>query len=241
MTKTDIAKSMIERIKEKAAAGDLDQKAFAVVSAPSMSRIPADVRARFQTAIIDEVTVAGTDGSTLAERTAYPIQADAMFTALYGVSYDSVASLFVPKGDLARKNAEEGVPVLEFVTTLGSQFALTPVDGFDAEVARYTAGENRNKVSLQEFCFQQEGWTFSDGYAVKAADHGATVIAPNYDESHPGWQYAGYTVPCEKEAFLAMSAGEKAAVPAESRLYGDVGECASVVPALDAAPRARAM
>jgi hypothetical protein len=222
----DIAKTMAERIRNAAGGANI-----LAPTGKAASRL-ADVTA----------PTAPTDGvGSIDARQEYILAAAQQFEAHYGVKLASVMALFVPKNDMLYAAAEENVPLDNFVRTVGTQMAFDATAGKAADFARYVAGENEIKLALAEFAYSDEDWTFRDGYAVTENDGGAVVIAPNYDEANNSWQFSAYNAPCDKDTFVAMSRAQKASVPSEDRVYGDIDDCIQSMFQVKAAPAAMRM
>lgn len=207
----DIAKTMAERIRNAAASG------FPAPAAPSDK------------------------SGAINDRQAYVLTASEQFGRHYGVNLADVTALFVPRNDMIFTAAESGVPVEDFVKTLGSQFAFDSVVGKDRDFAGWVAGENAVKLALAEFASSDDEWTFTDGFAVSESDGGALVIGPAFDETISSWQFSAFTAACDKDTFVAMSRADKAATPSEERVYGDIDDCIGRVYATQAAPAAPRM
>lgn len=170
------------------------------------------------------------------ERERYVLEVAGLFKAEYGVDLAEVTCLFVPRNDMVYAAAENSVPMDDFVTTLGTQMAFTPVTGKPAAAAQYIASENRMKIALAEFAHSEDGWIFSDGHAVTATDRGALVVAPFCDETVSSWQFTASVTPMEMDDFVALSASDKSAAPVERRVYGDIDDCISWVFKIEATP-----
>lgn len=221
----DIAKNMAERIRNAAGGSTV---------LPQTGNV----------ARVAEVTApkAPADGvGALDVRQEYILAAKQQFQRHYGVKLDSVMALFVPKNDMLYAAAEENVPLDEFVKTVGTQMAFESIAGKPAEITGYLAGENEVKLALAEFAYSDDDWTFRDGYAVTENDGGAVVVAPAYDETVNAWQFSAYNAPCDKDAFVAMSRAQKASVPSEDRVYGDIDDCVNTMFQVKAAPAAMRM
>jgi hypothetical protein len=221
----DIAKNMAERIRNAAGGSTVlpltgNVARVAEVTAP---KAPAD------------------GVGAIDARQEYIVAAAQQFELHYGVKLDSVMALFVPKNDMLYAAAEENVPLDEFVRTVATQMAFDATVGKGAEFARYIAGENEVKLALAEFAYSDDDWTFRDGYAVTENDGGAVVVAPAYDEAINAWQFSAYNAPCDKDAFVAMSRAQKASVPSEDRVYGDIDDCVQSMFLVKAAPAAMRM
>lgn len=181
------------------------------------------------------------DVSERLDGAAYLAAAGDQLSAKYGVKIDDVLDLFVPKNDIVYSAADRGVPVGEFVSTLGSQHCLSEVAGLPADMAGFVRGENEAKIALAEFCIQDPSWTFRDGFAITERDGHALVMAPSVVEVTGGWEFSSYTLPMSRDAFLALDADEKRNVPGGERVYGDIGDIAYGTPELDAAPASMRM
>ncbi len=168
-------------------------------------------------------------GDTVSARELFVLEAASQFEAQYGVQLQEVATLFVPRNDFIYTAAEAGVPVQEFVRTLGRQLSFDPVSNKDADLATWTTGENRAKFALFELAASDVEWTFSDGFAVGEQDGYALVVSPSFDETISAWQFSAFVAPCAKDEFLGLSKAEKFEVPAESRTYGDIDDCVGMV------------
>jgi hypothetical protein len=228
---SDIAKTMADRIRN-AANGSLamgpthGKTVFAAVVAPVA---PTGKAARQLSQIVDST-------GTPAGREQYAKSAAMVFEQTYGVTLDSVTDLFTPKNDIVYANAEQGVLLDEFTRTLGSQMSFNPVGGKDQDYAKYVAGENRLKLALAEYAYSVDGWTFTDGYAVTDNDGSAVVVAPAYDETINAWQFSAYSVACDMDSFVAMSAAQKASTPSEGRVFGDIDDCVQSMFSVKATP-----
>lgn len=231
----DIAKSMAERIRN--AAGE---SGVLIAEGPTRGKtaFAADMSGIAPTGkAARQLAATPTDlGGSVSGRQLYILEAAKAFEATYGVALASVTATFVTKNDILYAAAEENVPVADFVKTLGSQFAFGTTAGKNPAYVSDVANENNVKLALAEFAASDEDWTFSDGYAVSDVDDTTRVLGPHYDELTSSWQFSAFSAPCSKDALVKMSASQKADVPSEDRVYGDIDECVGQTYAVAAAP-----
>lgn len=212
---SDIAKTLVERIRNAAASG--------IIAPGGHPAAPADL------------------SGSVDDRQIYVLKASEQFNRQYGVHLKDVMALFVPQNDMLYAAAESDIAIETFVKTLGTQFAFDSIEGKDAEYGAWVSGENGIKLALAEFASSEEDWTFTDGFAVSDHDGGAVVISPAYDETISAWQFSAFTAACDKDTFVAMNRADKASTPSEDRVFGDIDDCIGRVYSQVAAPAAPRM
>jgi hypothetical protein len=238
---SDIAKTMADRIRERAG-GTSGFLAPTGKVARSHDQVVAEQRSVPTTHSLLRKPMSTTDGNgALVKREAYIVEVAEQFKQQYGVALNSVTALFVPRNDMVYAAAEQNMPKGDFIKTIGSQMAFETIVGKEPEFARYVTGENEVKLALAEYSYAVGDWTFTDGYAVTDLEGNTIVVAPAFNETTSAWQFSAFNAPCGKDAFVAMSRAEKAAMPTEERVYGDIDDCVKAMYVQELAPAARGM